>query len=50
MRSTTRLEYPHSLSYQARVFTRLAPSTSVAPASNILEWGLPIMSEETTGG
>ncbi|SII01402.1 Uncharacterised protein [Mycobacteroides abscessus subsp. abscessus] len=46
--STTRLEKPHSLSYQATTLT-LRPSTRVSSASKIDEAGCPTMSEETTG-
>ncbi len=47
-RSTSRLEYPHSLSYQPRTFTRL-PLAIVDRLSKMVEWGSPTMSEETIG-
>src|SRR5699024_12558317 len=46
--STTRLEKPHSLSYQATTFTCL-PATRVSAASNIDDADWPVMSDETTG-
>ena len=48
-RSTTRLEYPHSLSYQEITLTRFPPSTWSTPASKIEECGFPMMSVETIG-
>ena len=46
-RSTRRHVYPHSLSYHAKIFARLPPSTHVEGASTIEEWELPTMSAET---
>ena len=47
--STTRQEYPHSLSYQERIFTRLSPMTSVDMASKIEESGFFLKSTDTSG-
>jgi hypothetical protein len=47
-RSTSRLEYPHSLSYQPSTFTTLAIAI-VASESNVQEAGEPTMSVETIG-
>ena len=47
-RSTSRLEYPHSLSYQPMTFTTL-PMAIVDSASNVHEAGEPTMSLETIG-
>ena len=48
-RSTRRLEYPHSLSYQAMTFTWVSSITLVSPASKIDEYADPTMSLETIG-
>jgi len=48
-RSTSRFEYPHSLSYQATTFTWVASMTAVRPASKIDENGDLTMSDETSG-
>jgi hypothetical protein len=48
-RSTSRLEYPHSLSYQAMTLTCVPSTTAVRPASKIAEYGDLTMSEETSG-
>src|SRR5260370_2872757 len=47
IRSRTRHEYPHSLSYQETTFTRL-PTTRVDGASTIEESGLPLKSDDTS--
>ena len=47
-RSTSRFEYPHSLSYQPMTFAT-APIAIVDAASNVHEAGLPTMSDETIG-
>src|SRR5262249_2671846 len=47
-RSTSRFEYPHSLSYQLKTFTRLS-FTIVSSELKIDECGLPTMSWETSG-
>ncbi len=47
MRSRTRLEYPHSLSYQEMTFTRF-PTTSVHSESTIEERGSPRKSADTS--
>ena len=51
MRSTSRHEYPHSLSYHERTFTSfpLPPMTFVLSPSIIAECGLPMISTETIG-
>ena len=49
MRSTTRLEYPISLSYHEITFTILPPITIVESASKTEEWVFPITSQETIG-
>src|SRR4051812_30409870 len=46
--STTRLEKPHSLSYQATTFT-CRPSTRVSSESKMDDAGLPVMSDDTSG-
>ena len=52
-RSTNRLAYPHSLSYQPSTLTRVIPEadgiTMVSPESKVHEAGLPTMSDETMG-
>ena len=48
-RSTSRLEYPHSLSYQATTLTSVPSITLVSPESKIDENGEPTMSLETIG-
>ena len=48
-RSTSRFEYPHSLSYQATTLTCVPSTTAVRPASKIAEYGDLTMSEETSG-
>src|SRR3954447_13446447 len=48
MRSRTRQEYPHSLSYHAITFTQLPPTTRVMGASTMEENELPLKSEETS--
>src|ERR1700679_881452 len=52
-RSTSRLAYPHSLSYQPSTLTRVIPEAEgmamVNPASKVHDAGLPTMSEETMG-
>src|ERR1700741_766275 len=47
-RSTQRLEYPHSLSYQDRTFTKSPSITFVYGASTIEEFALPLKSIETS--
>jgi hypothetical protein len=44
-RSTSRLEYPHSLSYQPRTFATF-PLVIVSEASNVHDAGEPTMSED----
>jgi len=46
--STSRFEYPHSLSYQPITLTRL-PMTIVDWASNVQDAGLPTTSLDTIG-
>ena len=46
-RSTTRQEYPHSLSYQLKTFPWRSPTTIVSGASTIDEFELPLKSLET---
>jgi hypothetical protein len=48
-RSTSRLEYPHSLSYHARTLTWVPSTTDVSEASKIDEYEDLTMSEETIG-
>lgn len=48
-RSTTRFEYPHSLSYQDNTLTMLPPITFVDRASITEEAGLPLKSTDTRG-
>src|SRR3990172_5785407 len=48
MRSITRQEKPHSLSYQERTFTASPSTTVVNGASTMEEWGLPRKSHETS--
>src|SRR6185437_4745977 len=48
MRSRTREEYPHSLSYQEMTFTQFPPTTRVMGASTIDERPSPLKSEETS--
>jgi hypothetical protein len=48
-RSTSRLEYPHSLSYHARTYTWVPSTTDVSAASKIDEYEDLTMSEETIG-
>src|SRR6516165_7154684 len=47
-KSTQRLEYPHSLSYQDSTFTKSPSITFVYGASTIDEYGLPLKSIETS--
>ncbi len=47
IKSRTRQEYPHSLSYQATTFTSVPSMTLVNPASIMDECGLPVKSMET---
>src|SRR5215467_15557834 len=47
--SASRLEYPHSLSYQEKIFTSLPPKTLVSGASKIDDAGLPLKSTDTSG-
>src|SRR5437899_2242625 len=47
-KSTSRFEYPHSLSYQPMTFTRL-PMTMVESESNTQEYSEPTTSLETMG-
>ena len=47
-RSTKRLLYPYSLSYQPMIFTML-PTTLVSCASKMQLWGSPTMSTLTIG-
>src|SRR5206468_4050094 len=47
-RSTSRHDYPHSLSYQPITFTRL-PFDIVDRPSMMHEWGLPTTSDDTIG-
>src|ERR1700722_9820467 len=48
IRSRTRLEYPHSLSYQEITFTRLPPTTIVLGESTIEERESPLKSDDTS--
>ena len=48
IRSTHRHEYPHSLSYQPKTFTRF-PLAIVSSLSKMHEYGLPLMSVDTIG-
>jgi len=48
IKSRTRQEYPHSLSYQATTFTSVPSITLVKPASIMDECGLPVKSLETS--
>src|SRR5947209_5216964 len=48
IRSRTRQEYPHSLSYQAITLTQLPPTTSVSFESTIDDRESPLKSEETS--
>ena len=48
IRSITRQEYPHSLSYQDITLKKLELSSIPAPASKVLEWESPTKSIETT--
>src|SRR4051794_28026388 len=48
-RSRTRQEYPHSLSYQERIFTQVPSITFVFPASTMDEFGFPLKSIDTSG-
>src|SRR4051794_19804666 len=48
IRSRTRQEYPHSLSYHAITFTQLPATTSVIGESTMDEKELPLKSEETS--
>jgi hypothetical protein len=48
-RSTSRLEYPHSLSYHERTFTWVPSTTDVSEASKTDEYEDLTMSEETIG-
>src|SRR5688572_14969459 len=47
--STSLLEYPHSLSYQAKTLTKLPPTTRVISPSIIAEYGVLIISDDTNG-
>src|SRR5699024_3745927 len=47
--STTLIEYPHSLSYQANTLTLLSPMTIVDCSSTIAECGSVLKSIETNG-
>src|ERR1700733_3402299 len=47
IRSRTRQEYPHSLSYQEITFTQLPPTTRVIGESTIEEKELPLKSDDT---
>jgi len=47
IKSLTRQEYPHSLSYQATTFTSVPSMTLVKPASIMDEFELPVKSTET---
>src|ERR1039457_7186382 len=47
IKSLTRLEYPHSLSYHAKTFTQFPATTLVYSASKIAECGLPQKSIDT---
>src|SRR3990172_3517912 len=49
IRSLTRQEYPHSLSYHERILTRLPSISAVEGRSTIEECGLPLKSAETSG-
>src|SRR5579863_8054989 len=48
MRSRTRQEYPHSLSYQEITFTQLPPTTMVQGESTIEERESPLKSDDTS--
>src|SRR5204863_1405483 len=48
IKSRHRHEYPHSLSYHARTFTHLSPTTFVYSESTIDEFELPLKSAETS--
>src|SRR4029077_1361094 len=48
LRSTSRLEYPHSLSEHPKTFT-LLPYAIVIDESNVQDAGEPTMSDETIG-
>src|SRR3989338_9506871 len=48
IKSTTLLEYPHSLSYQETTLTKVSLSAMPAPASNIEVRLSPLKSDETT--
>src|SRR5208283_1197196 len=48
IRSCTRQEYPHSLSYQEITLTQLPPTTKVIGASTIEERGSPLKSDDTS--
>ncbi len=47
IRSTTLLEYPHSLSYQAISLTKRSSSMMPAVSSRMEVWGSPMISEDT---
>src|SRR6266576_6162831 len=49
IKSLTRQEYPHSLSYQDKILIMLPPITFVYSASTIEEFELPLKSTETKG-
>src|SRR2546429_579993 len=49
MRSRTRQEYPHSLSYHESILIMWPPITFVYSASTIEELELPLKSDETSG-
>src|SRR5207302_6443432 len=48
VRSTTRHEYPHSLSYQEKTLPRWSPTTIVSSASTIEECEFPLKSVDTS--
>src|SRR5579872_1018614 len=48
IKSRQRLEYPHSLSYQASTLAQFVPTTRVYSESTIEEWGLLRKSMETS--
>src|SRR5580704_12180349 len=48
IRSRTRQEYPHSLSYQEITLTQLPPTTRVMWASTMEERESPLKSDETS--
>ena len=48
IRSRTRQEYPHSLSYQEITLTQLPPTTRVMGASTMEERESPLKSDETS--